>query len=36
MKDGEETSGEQAEGAEEIADVSENDSVDNSEENEKE
>ena len=36
MKDDEETSGEQAEGAEEIADVSENDSVDNSEENEKE
>ena len=36
MKDDEETSVEQAEGAEEIADVSENDSVDNSEENEKE
>ena len=36
MKDDEETSDEQAEGAEEIADVSENDSVDNSEENEKE
>ena len=35
MKDDEETSVEQAEGAEEIADVSENDSVDNSEENEK-
>ena len=36
MKDDEETSDEQAEGAEEIADVAENDSVDNSEENEKE